>query len=141
MEEINIGSEKFAVIKVLGEGRYGKVYKVRYNDQDKALKIIESDGGGIVSLRELDILSRLCHPYLSKSGAIFIYFQSQFMITDYAMIMDAADEDMWKALQDINWSLESKIKSLFQATNGLQFLHSKADGSFFAFNFLKQKGQ
>ncbi len=71
------GEEKFKKIEVLGEGTYGKVYKVSKNGKEFAIKRFfntrKSDKVyGVVTLRELDFLARLRSPFINCAEQ-FIY--------------------------------------------------------------------
>lgn len=60
-------SSKFTFIEDLGSGTYGRVVRVKEDDQELALKIYSRRQSGIYSsLKEVDILFRLKHPHLIK---------------------------------------------------------------------------
>ena len=69
--------EKFMKIETLGEGTYGKVYKVSKGGKKFAIKRFfntrKSDKiYGVVALRELDFLARLRSPFINCADE-FIY--------------------------------------------------------------------
>lgn len=121
MSSVKIGKVKFNITETLGKGSYGVVYKTSNN---KALKIMDSPGNedGVISLRELDILGKLRHPNLSKSLKTISEYKSASG-TRYGVLMDMAQRDLYVAMLDDKFSLDSRLKSLFEATNGLDYLH------------------
>jgi len=120
---LKIGNDVFKVIKTLGEGSYGKVYEVKYKGKKYALKVIEDKKEyGILSLRELDILGRLRHKHLSKSNKVSSTVGPKNV--RYGIVMDLADMDLYNGMLNKKWPTKSRLRSLYQLTDGLNFLHN-----------------
>lgn len=73
MEELDQCYQK---MEVLGEGTYGKVYKVIYHEDNqiyalKKIKIDKSDGFPATALREISNLIALDHPNIVKIYKVF----------------------------------------------------------------------
>lgn len=124
MDEIVIGDESFLPFKKLGKGSYGQVYKVEWEEEFYALKVIKNDPKhGIDSLRELDIMSRLSHPNLMGAKLIVSSYKKKKKFTKVGILMDVADRDLWSAIHDEDLTYDNKLKILNQITQGLHFLH------------------
>ncbi len=64
--------KSYEKVKSLGEGTYGKVYLAKDNKGEYyAIKRVLLDNNvphkGIVSLKEIDVLAKCEHPYVSKT--------------------------------------------------------------------------
>jgi len=122
LNSISIGDYTFNNPQKLGEGTYGTVYKINFKGKDYALKLIKSDmDEGIVSLRELDIMTRLKHPNLMDLN--YMIFSYDPKDVKYGIVMDMADMDLYKVLRNKKWRTESRLSLLFQITDGLDYLH------------------
>lgn len=121
--KLKIGDIVFNVVKILGEGSYGKVYKVEYRGRKYALKVITNEReDGILSLRELDVMGRIRHPHLSKSYKVSSELDKN--LVKYGIVMDLADMDLYTGMLIKSWNTNSRLKSLYQLTDGLDYLHS-----------------
>jgi cyclin-dependent kinase 3 len=92
MEEVN---KRFDKIKVLGEGTYGKVYKVlSHKDNNiyalKKIKIEDSEGFPPTALREVSNLLSLDHPNIVKIHDI--YYESEAKILE--IFYEYIDQDL-----------------------------------------------
>lgn len=127
MDNIVIGGKSFEKIRKLGKGSFGNVYEVNYDDELFALKIIKNPAKqGIVSLRELDIMSRLEHPNLAGAELIvseYIEKTKKKSLAKVGILMQMAEKDLHKAMYDKNFSTDSRLEILEQITEGLSFLH------------------
>ncbi len=120
---LNIGNDTFLYEKVIGQGSYGKVYKIKFEEKDYAIKVIQNKkNDGIISLRELDIMGRLRHKNLSKSYKIISGIQGD--IIKYGIIMDLAEMDLYNAMLNKRWTTNCRLRSLYQLSDGLSYLHS-----------------
>jgi len=122
LNSISIGDYTFDNPLKIGEGAYGTVYKIIFKGRKYAIKILKSDvEEGIVSLRELDIMTRLKHPNLMNLNYIIFSFDPKDV--KYGIIMDLANMDLYKALRNKKWRIDSRLSLLFQITDGLNYLH------------------
>ena len=123
-KNISIGNINFGIGTYLGQGIYGQVFKINYEGKPFAIKIINSDREGIVSLRELDVMTRLKHTNLAKAKHIISHFEGEGKEkVKYGILIDLAEMDLFKTLSDLSWNVDSRLYIFYQITNGLKFLH------------------
>lgn len=60
------------ILEQLGEGSYGTVNKVKWNDEFYAMKKVNDDELGMVSVQEIDIMRSLEHPNVLKAEKIYV---------------------------------------------------------------------
>jgi serine/threonine protein kinase len=128
MSFLSFGEKSFNVLKKLGKGSYGNVYLVEENGTKYALKVIPtSTREGIRSLRELDIMSRLSHPYLMNAKTIVasINGTNNEETQKMGILMDLAERDLHTAMYDKSLSFKERLIIMKQVTLGLQFLHQE----------------
>lgn len=131
MKEIVINGKKFVVLKKLGKGSFGKVYKVEYLGNNFALKIIKSKSTeGVKALRELDIMARIDHPNLMKAEKIIAEYIEKTSkkgkdksFSRVGVLMELANRDLHNANYDDSFSLTERLNILKQITEGVSFLH------------------
>lgn len=110
---------------LLGEGSYGSVYEVEKDGVEYAMKIIDNSfKGGIKSLRELDIMSRLKHDNITPSRGIFsqITQRETKKHSDVGILMDKAYGSLYGAIKK-GLSEREALRILCDITMGLEFLH------------------
>ena len=118
----------FQKIVKLGEGTYGKVYKVKLPDTEKvqyyALKkyasILFGEGMDITALREITILKEISHENIVKIHELFYGMKSLYIAYEYI------DCELTKIIQPLNNDElpESLIKGLMlQMLKGLAEIH------------------
>jgi len=118
MKTIDIDGHIFPNLKQLGKGTFGTVYKI---SEDKAIKVIRSDyEDGISSLKEIDVMRRLDHPFLSKAYEVVVGTKGSIQT---GLVMDLAFSDLFHAEILKKFSVQSRIKVLWNVTQGLKFLH------------------
>ena len=143
--DLVIGKVRFKILNTLGKGSYGKVYRVKILNDDNfryfnknipsneeyALKIIENDlPEGILSLRELDVMSRIIHPGIANSEMIVsdTYLKTNKgkkpePLSRVGIVMKIADRDLYTAIYNDELSLLKKLKLMKQVSRGLKYLH------------------
>lgn len=121
---MNIGNVEFKVIGSLGKGSFGEVKHVSKNGKEYALKIIEEKGKeGVKSLRELDIMNRIKHPYLMPAEMIVSEYLQNEDISRVGILMEKAEMDLNAAMHDKNFKMGDRFHTLHQITLGLKALH------------------
>lgn len=122
---------KFKIEKIIGEGSYGIVYQVKSNDGVvKAFKFFflkKGDLSGIKNLLEIDILTRLHHPYKLHSDQLILPYDFKSLlgsadIKGWGMVLPLAEGSLGK-LHHL-FGVKQIIKFISQCVSGLQFLHS-----------------
>lgn len=122
MQPFSLGGRTFNISKKLGKGSYGNVYQVEEEGKQYALKLIRTKFiEGIKSLRELDIMARLSHPYLMH--AYDIVSDTVKNTTQVGILMELAQRDLYTAMYDKRLLLIDRLHILQQVTSGLSFLH------------------
>ena len=123
MQSLSLGGRNFNISKKLGKGSYGHVYQVNEQGKEYALKVIQTKFiEGIKSLRELDIMSRLSHPYLMHARDIVA--ESSSKSTQVGILMDLAERDLHTAMYDKELLISERLEILKSITSGLSFLHA-----------------
>lgn len=102
--------------RVLGEGSYGSVVVAEKNGKDYALKTVEGDYYGLVSLQEIDIMNSVYNPFISSAHKTYIEGNSTLIF------MDLADE----TLHRYKFSDHNELKlAAFQMIASLAFLERR----------------
>ena len=102
--------------KVLGEGSYGSVVICEKNGQDYALKTVEGDYYGLVSLQEIDIMNSVYNPFICSARKTYIDQNAALIF------MDLADETLHK----YKFADSSELKTAaFQMICSLAFLEKR----------------
>lgn len=133
----NKNFEKFTRIETLGEGTYGKVYKVKRNKEEYAIKRFFNTSKsdkiyGVVALRELDFLARLRSPFINCAQE-FIYGNP--FDTPLLKIKGFRDDKVFIVLPLAEYSghdLKRKMtvkyidlkRMMYQLLQGLYYMHS-----------------
>jgi cyclin-dependent kinase len=115
----------YTKIDLIGEGAYGKVYKVKHSDTGKiyAMKKLffreEKEGLPSSAVREIAILNALNHINIVKLVEV-IQIEKKL-----SLVFEFANQDLKKEIDTYNDGLDSiKIKTyLFQLLKGIQYLH------------------
>lgn len=120
-------SELYEKLNVIGEGTYGKVYRIRnkLSGEQLALKKLkiekEKDGIPVTSIRELRILKKCTHNNIVVLREVMFdsHFDSIFLVFEYCEL------DMAKLIDRMSRPFsESEIKGiLVQLISGLCYLH------------------
>lgn len=129
MEEVNIGDivlDMYKVIDILGEGEFGKVYKVeglkgKYKWKEFALKIAKDEYAveylwkevqSLILLRHPNIISLISYLYKKEEKSLYVIYE----------LMDTGNLKEYMAKKDLSID---EIKKIFEdITNGLAYLHS-----------------
>jgi serine/threonine protein kinase len=113
-------------IRKKGQGTYGVVYEVGDMDGDLfAFKYILPDPYykiyGIDNLNEIDILSRVNHPYIIHAPKIITARNCK--IDGIAVILPLADRTLNDIIGDVRATTETKIPIIYKLATALEFLH------------------
>ena len=122
----NINTNSFEFLKIIGEGGYGKVYKVRYIKENKILALKELSKKKILEknminyiFKERDILFSL---YSNSISNLYYTFQDKnnlFMVFDYL-----PGGDLRKLMRKYDFFLEEEIKFIAGCVVlGLEYIH------------------
>lgn len=112
-------------IKRKGRGAYGYVYQVldKYGEY-YAFKYILHDESyklrGLDNLHEIDIISRINHPYIIHTERIITRHICN--IEGLALLFPLADRSLYDILST-NMTTEEKLPILYQIASGIDFLH------------------
>lgn len=114
---------KPSIIRKLGKGAYGTVYLVDMAGKGtgvlKAVKVITSHlEDGVHSLIEVDIMSKLHHPYLIHADRIEVHVTKHVQLNLY---MELALGDMCAHIKRM--SIRRKLLSLHQISDAVKALH------------------
>ena len=132
MKDLIINNVSFKVIDKLGKGSFGNVYKVGYNGKFYALKVIKNAGKeGIKSLKELDIMTRLIHPNITKAELVVAEYTRKVKSGDknkkskskIGVLMEIAETDLFRAMYEKKFKIKNRIDILRQVSLGIKFLH------------------
>lgn len=108
----------YSDFKKIGEGGYGSVFKVlTKNGNYYALK------QGLLSLNEVDLMSRLRHPYLAR----ILQFLTPKVCPEVegsAIVMPLASGDLHQLIHKIYLAPKIRIQLMSDIAKGLAFLHS-----------------
>lgn len=113
----------YRILKKLGSGAYGKVYKVEKNNKIYAIKSFMSDPEKGVShdnIIEMDILSRVNHPNVLAAQDITLRKIKGYCSS--CVILDLADNNLYEYLKKMI-SRQDKYKIMFDIACGLNYLH------------------
>lgn len=109
-------SNKYKIIKAIGEGISGTIYKATTKNGDNfALKTIRYDFADNNAILEIDVLGRLNHPNIIKiSDLVIIDSETLALFTPLASFtLETAT----------GYSIDEKIDIMYQCAKGLEFLH------------------
>jgi serine/threonine protein kinase len=117
----------YEAIQRKGRGTYGFVYEVGDAQGDLfAFKYILPDDSyktlGLDSLNEIDILSRVDHPYIIHAAKIITSHNCN--IDGLAVILPLADRTLFDIIRDPLMTTENKLPILYKLAKALEFLHS-----------------
>lgn len=124
------------VVQKIGAGTYGRVYKIKHEDDEFALKVNSTETGtsGCASLRELELLILARHPHIIKLEKIKIGDDFDFEMspskretkTDNIHFMfEVADTDLDRLIYSFDLNEEQIQHILLQTLLGLEFLHNR----------------
>ena len=117
--------EEYETIKKIGSGHYGKIYLVRVNGKEMALKRIESSndkGMDLSALREIKILRNIDHPYIIRIHDIFSEKNSTL-----CLLMDYHPFDLKNLIKNkILLSETEVIEIIYQILEAFKYLHTQA---------------
>src|SRR3989304_6822237 len=116
----------FEPIERKGKGSYGFVYQVGdANGNLYAFKYIIPDPSynkfGLDSLNEIDILTRVNHPYIIHAASIITSQTCQ--IDGLAIILPLADRSLYDLIKDPVTTTDMKLPILYKLASALDFLH------------------
>ena len=117
--------ENYHLIKQIGEGSFGKVYKARrkYTGRLVAIKMINKAGQSKDDLesfrREIDLLQKVSHPNVMRMLNVFE------IDTDFCVVSELARGDLFQVIDDNQTLPETVLKSVAaQLVSSLSHLHS-----------------
>ena len=136
MNENSFNLNDFQLLDKIGEGSYGKVYKIK----DRTTKIIyaakksnkeldDSDEVSIDIYQEVSILSQLNHPsvlkFIGYSPINFKQKNKPVIITEY--VKNGSLKDLLKEQSNpksiVNWNGTLKLIMLYGIANAMAYLH------------------
>lgn len=77
--------------------------------------------GSVECLNEIDILSKVNHPYIIHAAGIIT--KHNFNIDGMAIILPLADRTLFNIITDYNMTTEDKLPILYKLATALEFLH------------------
>jgi len=112
---------KYKLIKKLGEGSFGKVYKAEYNSKYYAIKFEQREGGQDLLKNEATIMSYLKgNPHIPKAHSYG--FSGNYNIFVLQLLAKSL-EDVFNERQ--KFSLKTGAMLAFQMIEVLKYIHSK----------------
>ena len=114
----------FKIIKLLGEGAFGKVYlaKSQINDVERAIKIISKDNyEGKTYEREFKILKELNHPNILKYAGSYDYKNKVYLVTEYCNGKELLNE----IIKNCRLTEKEAQNYFREISEALCYLHSK----------------
>jgi serine/threonine protein kinase len=110
-----------------GKGTYGFVYEVGDVRGDLfAFKYLVPDKtyqqSGLDSLNEIDVLSRVHHPYIIHAARVITAFNCD--IDGLAIILPLAERTLHDIMTDVAMTTERKLPLLYKLATALRFLHA-----------------
>jgi len=125
MEIGDIVLDMYRIVGILGEGEFGKVYKVeglkgKYKWKEFALKIAKDEYAieylwkevqSLILLRHPNIISLISYLYKKEEKRLYVIYE----------LMDTGNLKEYISHQDLN--KEAVLKIFTDITNGLAFLH------------------
>lgn len=108
------------ILGTLGEGGFGKVYKINKNGKSYALKTFKKRDLSAGNLIELDILRRVNHP--NVVNAVDVYFSTEGC--KVCVLMELATSDLHSLIGSRPLTMMEKIDIMFSLVCGLAYLHA-----------------
>jgi serine/threonine protein kinase len=132
MEEIKNQIKDEKNLKFLGQGQFGKVYKLEFQGKDYAIKKISKDKlennkdpelGEYLKIalkREIDILTKMSE--FENSVKFYGYFTDD---KDYILVLEYCDSDLQKLLKEKQKFSSSEIRTLMEGLNKpFKYMHN-----------------
>ena len=132
MDEIKEKVKDEKNLELLGEGQFGKVYKLEFQGKDYAIKKISKDKlennkdpqlGEYLKIalqRELDILNKMSE--FENSVKFYGYFTDD---KDYILVLEYCDSDLEKLLKEKQKFNSSEIRTLIEGLNKpFKYMHN-----------------
>jgi serine/threonine protein kinase len=127
--------EKIDTSSNLGDGKWGKVSKIKHQGKTYALKQFkrlesDCDTKGIYSVREIDISFRCSsHPFICYAEKIIQTISDDKTIDNYAMAMEYCEYDLenflYKIVKNTIPNLEVKKSIMLQILIAVEYIHQK----------------
>jgi serine/threonine protein kinase len=121
------------VEKVIGSGTFGKVYKIKYNGKDAALKIVKNINPGAKDIidEEVRMLKSISERYPDCMVNILCYFDISQDDDNIYFVSELLDSDYFDVLSKDSYcdsknggKINYVYESLKQMLNGLRALHT-----------------
>ena len=110
------------LIKFLGEGTYGRIWKVKREGREYALKnfVRQRFNLGVPNLSEMALCMNLDHPHIIKYHEIIHYASN----SDYALLMELADCDLYSYIvKNPDLERDKLYQYFFQLCTAVKYLH------------------
>ena len=116
----------YEAIQRKGQGTYGFVYEVGDAHGDLfAFKYIRHNASyntnGLDGLEEIDILSRVHHPYIIHASKVITIHNCQ--IDGLAIVLPLAERTLYDIIRDPYMTTENKLPILYKLAAAMNFMH------------------
>lgn len=116
--------DEYEEIKQIGEGTYGKVYRVKQKETKyvqalKKIKIDKNTGFPFTTIREIKIMKKLKHKNIVNLLDVYIRYESMYIVMEYFPY------DLSALIQSKTALTDNQIKSFsYQLLEAVRYIHS-----------------
>jgi serine/threonine protein kinase len=133
MSNLRSAEEKYLPIEIIGQGTYGRVYKVckrKSKHKFYAIKKISRikdghEGFPYTSIREIKLLNSIRHDNVVRIHEIFTSrgTERKKKVPSTFIVMEYVDYDLWQIWRKHTLSISQVKCLLYQMLKGINFLH------------------